>query len=227
MPHHPRKGIFLKKLILLAGLASGSTSTAASAQEPPASFTGPRAELRIGAETTTAGVSIVDGAESAYGEDDQEGITFAGEVGYDLPAGAKFVGGVYAGLDFSSVARCQGVFGNDEACLEADRTITLGGRAGFQPSRNLLLYLKGGYSRTRLTLTYETGASGFDPFEEDEDVEGFHVGTGLELRLGGGAYTRLEYVYTAYADGRIDLDDTQIATDMNRQQVLLGFGYRF
>jgi outer membrane immunogenic protein len=217
----------LKKSLLLACLAGGSASTAAWAQEAPTSFTGPRAELRIGGETTTAGVLVDDGAEASYGEDDQEGITFAGEVGYDLPVGDKFVAGPYAGLDFSSVARCQQVFGNDEACLEADRTITLGARAGFRAGSNILLYLKGGYSRTRLTFTYEGDDIGFGPIDEDEDVEGFHVGTGVELGLGGGAYTRLEYVYTDYADGRIDLDDAQIATDMNRQQVLVGLGFRF
>jgi len=217
----------LKKSLLLACLAGGSASTAAWAQEPSAGFTGPRAELRIGVETTTAGVLIDDGAEGSYGEDDQAGITFAGELGYDLRAGDRFVAGVYGGVDFSSVARCQEVFGGDEACLEADRTITLGARAGFQRSRNLLLYAKGGYSRTRLTLTYESGESGIGPIDEDEEAEGFHVGGGLELGLGGGAYSRLEYVYTDYADGRIDLDDARIATDMNRQQVLVGIGYRF
>lgn len=215
----------MNKLVLLTCLAGGAVSTPAAAQEPRSDFSGPRAELRIGVETTTVGVSVDDGTGTDFGEDDQEGITFAGEVGYDLRPGGRFVAGVYGGVDFSSVARCQEVFGGDEACLEADRTITLGARAGFQPSRNLLLYLKGGYSRTRLTFTYDDGQGA--QLDEDGDVGGFHLGGGLEMGLGGGAYGRLEYVYTDYDGDREELDGTQVTADMKRQQVLLGLGFRF
>jgi outer membrane immunogenic protein len=202
-----------------------AAATPAWAQDSATGFSGPRAELRIGGETTIVGVSVDDGVDPAYGEDDQAGITFAGEVGYDFQASGNFNVGVYGGLEFSGVARCSPVFGGDEACLEADRTITLGARAGFQPSSHTLLYLKGGYSRTRLTFTYEDGLS--TRINENEDVEGLHLGGGLEVALGRKLYTRMDYIYTDYSEGRLTAADTEIRADMSRHQLLLGVGIRF
>ena len=215
----------MNKLIRLACLTAAAASTPALAQDPQGTFFGPRAELRIGADVRTVGVSIDDGVDQLYGEDDQTGITFAGELGYDLRAPGNFVVGLYGGLEFSSVARCSEVFGGDEACIEADRTITAGARAGFQPSSNILLYVKGGYSRTRLTLTYDDGLA--NQINEDEDVGGFHLGTGLEVGLGSRIYTRLDYIYTRYDDDRFVAEGTEVVTEMKRHQLLLGVGIRF
>ena len=218
----------MNKLIFPACLLAAAASTPAWAQDSASTFTGSRAELRIGGDVRTVGVSITDGGESAYGEDDQAGITFAGEVGHDLRASGKFVVGVYGGLEFSSVARCSAVFGADQACLEADRTITLGARAGFQPSSHTLLYVKGGYSRTRLTFTYEGGPdSPIDDQDIADNVEGLHLGGGVETALGSKLYTRMDYIYTDYSDGRAIAGDTKVAADMSRHQLLLGIGIRF
>jgi outer membrane immunogenic protein len=90
-----------------------------------------------------------------------------------------------------------------------------------------MVYVKGGYSRTRLTASYEDRAGGIDLISEEEDLEGFHVGGGLELGLGRRAYGRLDYTYSDYQDGRLDFDGVSARSDMTRHQVLLGFGLRF
>jgi outer membrane immunogenic protein len=142
-----------------------------------------------------------------------------------LPIKGSFVAGLYGGLEFSSVARCTQVFGGDEACLEADRTITMGARAGFQPSSHTLLYLKGGYSRTRLTFTYDDDLA--NQINEAENIDGLHAGAGLEVLLGSQVYGRLDYIYTDYDDHRVNTGDADVVADMNRHQLLLGIGIRF
>ncbi|HEY0114478.1 MAG TPA: hypothetical protein VGB54_02040, partial [Allosphingosinicella sp.] len=77
----------------------------------------------------------------------------------------------------------------------------------------------------RLTLTYDDGLA--NQINEDEDVGGFHLGTGLEVGLGSRIYTRLDYIYTRYDDDRFVEEGTEVVTEMKRHQLLLGVGIRF
>ncbi len=217
----------MKNLIAAACLAAGAAATPAWAQDSSTAVTGPRAELRIGADFSTIEVMLDDGEAPLSFENEETGITFAGEVGYDLAVGAKAVLGLYGGVEFSSLERCLTTSEGDEACLEAYRTITAGGRAGFRAGAATLLYVKGGYSRTRLSATYENRPGGIDRIEEEDDVEGFHLGAGAELALSRQLYGRLDYTYTDYEDGRAEFDGGQIDADMTRHQILVGIGIRF
>ena len=171
---------------------------------------------------------LVEGTTNPiFVDDDETGITFAGELGYDAQLGSDVRLGAYGGVEFSSLGRCFTTFAGDEACLEAYRTITAGARAGLVRGPGTMLYAKGGYTLTRLEATYENPVVGVDRIREEDDVDGFHVGGGVELGLGRRTYGRLDYVYTKYDEGRFEFDGVEARADMTRHQVLLGFGLRF
>ena len=201
---------------LFASVAALVIATPAMAQDEAPEFKGgARVEARIGVDDVVLKVQGDSGSKV--------GFSYGGEVGYDYVTNSGFVIGAYAGIDGSTTKDCTDVLGNDELCLKAGRNITAGVRAG-GVVRSGLLYLKGGYSNGRASLTYRSNPTPANNFSESGNLDGWHVGAGYELPISSNTYAKIEYVFTDYSTND---DDYGFDADLQRHQGLIGFGYRF
>jgi outer membrane immunogenic protein len=196
-------------------------STEAAAQD----FGGVRVEARVGYQSVNLEADFEDATDGDDGSESEGDLTYGAEVGFDIHASPSFVVGAYAGYALSNVERCAEVFGDDEGCLEAGRTITVGVRAGVPLGTSTLVYGKVGYSNTELNLQYE-GASDLLDFELSESGGGWHAGGGLEFALGENLYAKAEYVFTN-SSGTFDEADESVSISADRHEVVLGLGFRF
>lgn len=192
---------------------------------------GPRIELRAGWDRVDAVTEVHDGASREEVTNGDSGITYGGEVGYDMVLSGASVIGVYAGLSKSTFETCDDLsFGATviaRDCLSTGREIAVGGRVGFVTGPNSLVYLKGGYSNGEFRRDVRDLTTPADDFREKTRLDGFHLGAGGEFGLTSRAYGKLEYLYTNYAADKGTVGDLRIETGVERHHVVAGLGYRF
>lgn len=212
--------------LLVAG-SMIAAATPAMAQDS-SEFDGFRVEALAGYDVTQAGSSV-----DTEGENDEsiEGLSYGVGVGYDFDAG-----GVVLGLEgefVGSTAEVEIDDGDIEAFgignVSAGRDLYLGARVGTKLNDDLLLYAKGGY--TNATFDIRT-TDGVDDFEAQIDTDGWRAGLGLEYALSGNSFAKVEYRYSNYSSAEIDYEgdtpDTDLGEiDLDRHQVMVGFGMRF
>jgi outer membrane immunogenic protein len=201
----------MKVIMTAAAIAAATIAAPAVAQD---SNSGPRIEATVGWDRA---VLNVDGDSAAT-----SGVTYGGELGYDYQIGTGAIIGAYAGIDGSSVKECVSA-GTESACLKLGRNFTAGARLGGRIGARSLAYIKGGYSNGRLRATYTDTAFPADNGRGGENMDGFHVGGGVQVGLRNGFYGKAEYTYTRYTT--YDLDGSDFRLD--RHRVVAGFGYRF
>lgn len=230
----------MKTIFLIGAAALGLVGTSAHAQD----VSGFRLEGRLGWEQAGAEAVLPNpeddeeetGDEFLVGSDDDNGVAYGVELGYDFQLGESFVAGAYGGVDLSDSSICSELVEDDLACADLGRTFTLGVRAGVPIGPNSLIYAKGGYSNGKLDLSYDPDVTDND--DEDpgeiavfsENRDGYHVGAGTEIGISSSIYAKLEYVYTDYGSGSYVLDEEEevsfnVKTD--RHQVFVGLGMRF
>ena len=212
--------------LLVAG-SMIAAATPAMAQDS-SEFDGFRVEALAGYDVTQAGSSV-----DTEGENDEsiEGLSYGIGVGYDFDAG-----GVVLGLEgefVGSTAEVEIDDGDIEAFgignVSAGRDLYVGARVGTKLNDDLLLYAKGGY--TNATFDIRT-TDGVDDFEAQIDTDGWRAGLGLEYALSGNSFAKVEYRYSNYSSAEIDYEgdtpDTDLGEiDLDRHQVMVGFGMRF
>ena len=212
--------------LLVAG-SMIAAATPAMAQDS-SEFDGFRVEALAGYDVTQAGSSV-----DTEGENDEsiEGLSYGVGVGYDFDAG-----GVVLGLEgefVGSTAEVEVDDGDIEAFgignVSAGRDLYVGARVGTKLNDDLLLYAKGGY--TNATFDIRT-TDGVDDFEAQIDTDGWRAGLGLEYALSGNSFAKVEYRYSNYSSAEIDYEgdtpDTDLGEiDLDRHQVMVGFGMRF
>ncbi|MDQ3143734.1 MAG: porin family protein [Pseudomonadota bacterium] len=191
-----------------------------------------RAELRVGYDQPRAEITIDDFESEIFGIGD---LAVGAEVGVDATIGTGLLIGAYAGADFSRVDGCENnIFfsedaevDQDEACIDAGRSLTAGLRAGLTTGESGLVYVKGGYSNARLKASYVDPSAGGVSFEDSDTVSGYHVGGGFEVGLSRNIYVKGEYLHHWYkkAFGGT-LADTE-SVDFRRHQLMAGIGIRF
>ena len=113
--------------------------------------------------------------------------------------------------------------------VEAGRDLYLGARVGVKAAPDLLVYAKGGYTNATFNLRSSDGTT---EYNSDIDTDGYRVGAGIEYALSGNTYAKVEYRYSNYSDAEIDFEgdapDVSIPDiDLDRHQVMAGFGMRF
>jgi outer membrane immunogenic protein len=211
---------------IVAGAFALAIAAPAAAQDAAPVSSGPRIEARVGWDRPVIEAFLDDGVDSISDKAGKSGVTYGVEAGYDIVAGGPSLIGIYGGIEDSSVKECLEIYGNDRGCVEAGRNITAGARVGFVTNRGVV-YLKGGYSNGRATVSYSDPAAPSDNFRLSENLDGFHLGAGGEVMFGRNVYGKLEYVYTNY--GGFDYDDGDVAAglDVERHQVVAGVGFRF
>jgi len=212
--------------LLVAG-SMLAVATPAMAQDS-SNFDGFRVEALAGYDVSQAGSS-----EDIEAENDEsiEGVSYGVGVGYDYDAGGVVIGleGEYAG----STAEVDYDNGDVEAFgignVSAGRDLYAGARVGVKANDDLLVYAKGGYTNA----TYDIRSVGGDTeFRSDIDTDGYRLGAGVEYALSGNTFAKVEYRYSNYSEAEIDYEgdapDVDLGEiDLDRHQVMAGFGMRF
>jgi outer membrane immunogenic protein len=126
----------------------------------------------------------------------KDGVLYGLGAGYDFAVGNS--------LSLGADAEITGATGSKDG-VKAGRDLYAGARVNFAVAPKANLYVKGGYTNARIT---ETGFGG-------ENLDGWRLGAGGQLLVGGGSYVGLEYRYSNYEQ------------DVDRHQVALTVGHRF
>ena len=214
--------------LLVAG-SMLAAATPAMAQDSE-NFNGFRLEALAGYDVSKAG-STSDNDTNANDDQSIDGLAYGVGAGYDFDAG-----GVVLGLEaeyVGSTAETEYDMGDFEDIgvgnVETGRDLYLGARIGVKANDDLLVYAKGGYTNATYNFRNNDGTT---EYEVDLDTDGFRVGAGLEYALSGNTFAKVEYRYSNYSDAELDFegDAPDVAVpdiDLDRHQVMAGFGMRF
>lgn len=178
-------------------------------------FTGARIEAHIAYDRLRLDLDDDDVSGGGRG-----GFGYGGEVGFDLPVGGGIVLGGYAGADGSTIRDCEALSTTGTLCVRPGRSLYAGGRIGVPIGNSLLLYARGGYTNGQIRLDGHDTLVAANNLSVHRNLNGYHVGGGVEAALSPSTYSKLEYVYTRLND---DGGDDHFV----RQQVQAGFGFRF
>lgn len=163
------------------------------------------------------GVDRVEFEVDGFTSRDEDAV-FGITAGYDYETEKGLVFGVEAEYTDSSL----GVSvqdGAESASVNAGRDLYVGGRLGFRPGKNGLLYVKGGYTNASIELEYDDGTG---EVSAEESFDGFRLGAGGEIDLGKNYGIRLEYRYSDYGSlGLGDLLDTDFNVSRHQGVVTL------
>ena len=220
-----------KTVALLAAASVAAIAVPAAAQDATeGTFTGPRVEGLVGYDISKAG-SDIDDDVNENNDQSIDGVTYGVGVGYDFNAGGVVLGLEGELTDSSADVEFDGADGEFFGLgnVNAGRDIYVGARAGILANPDLLLYVKGGYSNARYNVNSSFDG---DEFRAKIDTDGFRVGAGAEYALNENTFAKLEYRYSNYSEAELDFEgdtpDVDLGDiDVDRHQVMLGFGYRF
>ena len=202
----------LNYLIAAAGLLG---ATAASA----GNFTGPWVELRGGFDS----VELRASANGASIAGSRSGLVYGAAAGFDVALGTKAVAGLQVGGYGTTTKVCSEVYGNDQACLKAGRDLEVLARLGFEAGARTLVYGLAGYANGQISATYVDFARSANNGSDSATGGGLRVGAGVEQSFGK-VFAKAEYRYTSYTKSDLGFGAN---IGFNRNQVLVGAGYRF
>lgn len=178
----------------------------------------------VAQERNTAGGKIVAGAiigldsvkAKAGGiSDSAEDALFGVTLGYDYETMKGLVFGVEAEYTDSSLSTTVSEPGTS-VTISAGRDLYVGGRLGFRPGRNGVLYAKAGYTNASIEGT----VTGRDfALSESVSFDGFRIGAGGEIDLGGNYAIRLEYRYSDY--GSLNAFGINTGINVSRNQGIM------
>ena len=193
--------------LVLAALAAAAPASAEN-------FNGPFVGAEIGWNHDKVGRSSLRGnpLEVNRSKDAAAGGLFAG---YDLKFGQKFVLGAEAGVEVGIKDQIRRSESASNTVVDPKYTIELTGRAGVLINPDTLLYARGGYATTRVSIS-QAGKDGV--IHDRTNLQGWTAGGGVEHVIGGGLSARAEY---RFADLRKN------GASLNQHQAMLGVGYHF
>lgn len=217
----------MRKLIAASLLATTAVAAPALAQTNP-TFTGPRVEATLGYDHTGAGSSV----SNNNGRDDQKigGLLYGGGIGYDIATSDNIVLGAEAELTGSTAKSDRNDYTSDFGYgrVKQGRDIYVGARAGYVVAPATMLYVKGGYTNSKLEVL---AGSTSQTTDTNFKLDGWRVGAGAEHAVGPNSYAKLEYRYSNYERGNIDYatggTSSRFDVDTDRHQVVASYGFRF
>jgi outer membrane immunogenic protein len=225
--------LFMRVFVLAAVSLAALSATPALAQDGPpnpdsdSSFSGPRAGVILGYDRLQPGQvpnSSIDDSNSA------DGLTYGGDVGYDIRSG-----NLVFGAEGEVTGSTSKVTNNPAAAgalgygrVKAGRDLYAGGRVGYVVAPRTMIYAKGGYTNQRLDLVASDGTT---ETGQHFNLDGWRAGAGVEQSLGSKAYAKVEYRYSNYGNARLEYPNggntNNFSVDTDRHQVVAGVGVRF
>jgi outer membrane immunogenic protein len=195
----------------LIAAAAAAVATPAMAQNAER-FNGPFIGAQLGWQQDRQSLDVGDAAAS----NNASGLSYGGQVGYDFRVGSNVV----LGLEGSLTGRT-GSTDFDGFDLRQGRTFGATARLGYVLDEAGLLYARGGWANTRLTV-----ADGADRVSENRD--GFTVGAGYERYLSDNISARIEYNYSNFGSDNL-ADQFEGPADLNysRHAITAGVNFRF
>ena len=215
--------------LLAAGTIAMMASPAAAQSAIDGPFTGPRGEVLLGYDISKAG-STIDDDNNPNNDQSIDGLNYGVGIGYDFNAGGAVIGieGEYTGSTAETEFNDGDFEGIGLGNVETGRDLYIGARAGILAQPDLLLYVKGGYTNASYNLRSRGGEFNLD---EDLRADGYRVGAGAEYALSENTFAKLEYRYSNYSDAEVEFDngdDVDVGDiDLDRHQIMAGFGFRF
>ena len=217
----------MRKLVVATLLAGTAVASPALAQDVGPTFTGPRVEAILGYDHVGAGSDV----DNNNGRDDQsiDGLLYGVGVGYDMNLGSAVVG--VEGEYTDSTAKSDRFDLTDQfgfGRVSQGRDLYVGARAGILANPNTLVYVKGGYTNTKLNVlagdSDETTDTAFK-------LDGWRIGGGVERAINQNTFAKVEYRYSKYDSAHIDYMDgatsSEFDIDTDRHQVVASVGWRF
>lgn len=202
--------------------------------------------LRNGLCAATAAAALLAGPSVAMANNTFHGVYLGGQIGWasydnqlEQDDGVDLDGlsasGVSSGLILGTgtvndgwyfgfqanymVNNADGSFDDDD--LDVDESYGIDARLGRVVSENVLLYGLAGWQRTNIEVD-------FDGATDDEDLDGFRFGAGVEFATEDNVFFRLEYTQTIYSSEDLSYTGHEdIEVDPQAQAFHLGIGYRF
>ena len=213
---------------LLATTAAITFGAAPALAQTNPTFTGPRVEATLGYDHTGAGSSV----SNNNGRDDQkiDGLLYGGGIGYDIATSSNVVLGAEAELTGSTAKSDRNDYTSDFGYgrVKQGRDIYVGARAGYIVAPTTMLYVKGGYTNSKLEVL---AGSTSQTTDNNFKLDGWRVGAGAEHAMGPNSYAKLEYRYSNYERGNIDYatggTSQRFDVDTDRHQVVASYGFRF
>ncbi|WP_176590417.1 outer membrane protein [Sphingobium sp. EM0848] len=217
----------MRKIMIAILLTGSAVASPALAQEPAPTFTGPRVEAILGYDHVGAGSSVDNDNNRA--DQSIDGLLYGVGAGYDVNLGGAVVGveGEFTDSTAKSSRRDftdQFGFGR----VKQGRDLYIGARAGILANPQTLVYVKGGYTNSKLgVLAGDTNQVTDTSFK----LDGWRVGAGVERAINANTFAKLEYRYSKYSDAHIDFANgttsDEFGIDTDRHQVVASVGWRF
>lgn len=191
--------------------------------------------------TGRSNLAPVGGGPDLFSLDGLQGADLGLSVfaGFDVQVAPRFVVGGFVDYDWSrqrtTASASSPFFGQSlsAALPSLDQGWTIGGRAGFLVTPDILLYGLAGYSEMRINnwnLNYVIlgGGPSFTVQESGLTSHGYTVGAGAEYRLANNVSLRGEYRYVALGrNTTVDPLGAVWTTDLSEHVVRIGAAYRF
>ena len=173
------------KKLLLAAVLCAAVSTPAFAQDGDASSKeGLRVEGRVMWENLNDPVDDL-GIVFEFGS----GVSYGGEIGYDIAVSESVVVGPYANYELSSIEECDFDF-----CVGSGGYWAAGIQVGLVVGDSGMAYLKGGYGQQTIDAAgpVEVAPGVFENIEDSESGGGYNFALGYEQGFGDTFYGRAE-----------------------------------
>jgi outer membrane immunogenic protein len=140
------------------------------------------------------------------------------QVGCDYQIGSNIVIGAFADYDFSGIKGDMSIASADLVGREKLKSSwAVGGRIGWLPFQQLLVFVSGGYTQARFSdVNYVIGTTG-DPSNLSigkHTYSGWFLGTGYEYGIGWlpGLFWKTEYRFADYGSDRVTMLDLGVLT---------------
>lgn len=229
---HAVRGLYLALALLplaTPARAQEDYPSAPASAFPAGAFAGAHVSVLLGYDhTATTIAKDIDSTADWRAKGD--GLLFGGGIGYDFALTPHVTLGVDAELTGSTgKSAIDAGAGFDITRVRTGRDLYLGTRLGYALSPATLLYAKAGYTNARIDLI---GANSSQLLTDRRDLDGFRLGAGVEQKITGPVFTRLEYRYSHYGSASTAFDGytpdaSSFGLKTEKHQVAASVGFRF